>query len=341
MSDGVPGEGTGENNTIFAFGTVQGPALGQMVLSGGRVLGYENPRERCYRIDGRRLELLDDAARVTAVLERLDGERIAYVGRSTDSATLLHLTGLFTFDHPTVTARPPAKVLVNTVPKSGTYWLRKAFVSEGYLPTDLHLGVASVHDNRLLGDDADIHWRPLDSEVQFDVGLLPLILPSGSVSVGHIEDPALLRRMIAAGMSVVNVTRDFEAVLGSLFTFKRDKVEPLPGEVWRDAPDLTSQVLGFAAAYGGRDIAHVRAIRAMMADMEDMPVLRYEDLERDHIPAHQRRRLAAALRSRRGARGIIAAIGRTRGTATSTLTVDEREDGLLTLIHQLAVGVEG
>lgn len=341
MSHEVSPHGTGEDDTVFAFGTVLGPALGQMVLSGGRVKGYDNPRERAYRIEGGRLELLDDAGQVTASLERLDAQRAVYMGRSTDSATALQLTGLFTFARPEVTSRQSSKVLINTVPKAGTHWLRKALVSVGYVPTDLHLGVAGVHDNRGLGDDASIHWRPIDREVQCDVGLLPLVLPTGSVSVGHIEDPGQLRRMMAAGMSVINVTRGLEDVLLSLFTFKRDKVAPVPGEKWRDAPSLTSQVLGFAAAYGGRDIAHIRAMQEMMAGLTDMPVLHYEDLMQGHVPAPQRRRLVRSLGSRRAARDLMAGLERTRGTVTSTLTVGERDNGLSALIGHLAAGIGG
>ena len=114
-------------------------------------------------------------------------------------------------------------------------------------------------------------------------------------------------------MSIVNVTRDVADVLASLFTFKLHTVAPDPGEVWRDAPDLTSQFLGFAATYGNRDIEQVQVMTRMLKGVADMPVLAYEDLMAGHLPAHQRRRLLRTFGSRRLVRQFLAALQLTRG----------------------------
>lgn len=324
---------TGESDTVFAFGTTLGPGLGQMVLRNGRVLGYDNPRERGYRIDGDFVELLDEAGHATSRMQRMAGPLPTYVGQSTDSAVGLYLIGIVQVDQ-----TPGAlqhRVLVNTVPKSGTYWLREAFVQLGYRPTDLHLGGRNlIVDNRGL-EDEQIHWDIYDRLTETDLSLLPWILPPGSVTVSHIDDPELLRRLRERGMTVVNVTRGLEDVLVSIFRFKRDRVAPRSGENWRSASDVRSQFLGFLATYGSSDVDEIRRYIATIRQLQDMPCLQYEDLRRGEISTSQRRALEQALGSRDLVRRLMASLASTKDKPTSTLTTSPQEPEVRVLVREL------
>lgn len=325
---------TGETDTIFAFGTTLGPGLGQVVLRNGRVLGYDNPRERGYRFDGEFVELLDEGGRATSRMQRLAGPLPTYVGHSTDSAVGLYLIGILQVDQ-----TPGAlehRILVNTVPKSGTYWLREAFVQLGYQPTDLHLGGGNLLvDNRGLADDAQIHWDIDDRLTEVDLSLLPWVLPPGSVTVSHINDPELLRRMRERGMTIVNVTRGLEDALVSIFRFKRDRVAPRKGENWRSAADVRSQFLGFLATYGSTDVDDLRQYISTIRQLQDMPCLRYEDLRRGEISLSQRRPLEQALGSPDLVSRLLHALAATKDKPTSTLTTSPQEPEVRVLVREL------
>jgi hypothetical protein len=342
MGDGTLLSGTGEGDTVFVFGAVLGAALGQVVLQGGRVLGYDNPRERAYRIDGDRLEFIDGTGRVTSRLHRIPGPQVGYRGSSTDSPTPLHLTALVRVSRSDARGLPTGRILVNTVPKAGTYWLRKAFNHLGFVSTDLHLiGASMVVDNRGLAESPAMHSHVQDRTLEVDLRLLSLVLPAGSVTVGHIEHREVQQGIRESGLAVLNVTRALPDVLESLFAFKRDVVAPFDGERWRDLPSLVGQVLGFTAAYAAQDIAHVCAIRAMLEVEKGMPVLHYEDLVQGRLPAPQRQRLRGELGSRRAVTSLMNAVAQTRGTSTSTLSARQEQPELRSLMEQLASAIDG
>lgn len=324
---------TGEADTLFAFGAVAGRCFGHMVLRNGQVIGYDNRRERRYRFRRRQLEFLDDQGSVTSVLQQVkDRSLLMYCGRSIDNGVSLYLWGRLTLDQtPGVDAAP---VVVNTLPKSGTYWLREAFVRMGYRPTDLHLNTRSFDDNRGLGGDPKIHWDPIARRTDIDVGALGVLLPRGTVSVGHIHDPVALSRLRARGVAVLNVSRDEAGFLESAFWFDWSIEKQRPtGLPWMSQPSTPAQ---FVAWLGDGDhLNRHRQWRQIMQESSDPPLLDYADLSSLSTTPALLDQVDEELRVPGAGLRLARALQETRGARTSTLSSGPRDPEVTRMVQKI------
>jgi len=313
---------------IFAFGEYSSHVYGWLRFDGDcRVCAsYPNPRETFYRLSGSGLDFLfADGDSITARLELVQRRPLLFHGSTVGLANLLYLREVISLAprHSLLPALPtrPA-VLVNTVPKSGTYFVQRALCDLGFIPSDLHLGNASLHDNRGLPRDASIHRNPWIREVTLAVGLLPPFLGPGTVTVGHIDEGNVLRAFRDAGVCLLLVVRDLRAILWSLFRFKLAAVAPRDAADghWRSRPSGLEQFMGFLAYHWSRDILHICNCFRAFASFHDVPLLRYEDLIAGALPEATALLLEQQLASSGGVPAFTAALAAARHRPTPTLT---------------------
>lgn len=311
---------------IFAFGDYGAHAYGWLRFDAGQVVSasYANPRESFYRLDGTTLEFLcSDRLSVSSRLDLAQMEPLLFHGAPVGASNHLYLREEIAlpprqFPLPAPFSRPA--VLVNTVPKAGTYFVQRAFQELGFQPTDLHLGNALLHDNRGLPRDASIHRSPWLRQVQLSLGLLPPFLAPGSVTVGHVDDPAVLQQFLNAGICVILVVRDLRSILWSLFRFKLAAVAPLDPEDrhWRSRPTTLERFMGFLAYCWNRDIAHICNCCRTFASHRDLPLLRYEDLLSGTLPEPTALRLEQQLGGSGGVSAFLAAAAAAQDLPTPT-----------------------
>lgn len=313
---------------IFTFGDYSGPAYGCLTFEGDSVVraSFPHERESFYRLQGPDLEFLfADAVSVTARFRLVERQPLLFHGSTVGLANRLYLCEVLSLppgdrDGSASPLRPP--VLINSVPKAGTYFLQSAFQELGYRPTDLHLGNTMLHDSRGLPRDSSIHRTPRAREVHLAMALLPPFLPAGSVTVGHIDDPGVLADFQQANVCLIAVVRDLRSILWSLFRFKLAVVDPLDDadRHWRSCSSHLEKFMGFLAYHLNRDIVHIVNCARTFAGLVDVPVLRYEDLLAGSLPASSADLLERRLQGCGGVPALLAALSAARHRPTPTLT---------------------
>ena len=313
---------------IFTFGDYASHAYGCLcfALDGSVRASFPHERESFYRTEDGFLELLYvDARAVTARFVLVRDAPMLFHGSSVGLNNRLYLSEALAFDNPAKHHVGPLHrpaVLINSVPKSGTYFLQRAFQEMGYAPTHLHLGNTTVHDNRSLAGDATIHSNPRLHEVSLATGLLPFFLSPGSVTVGHIDDLSVLTHFRCAHICVIAVVRDLRAILWSLYRFKVAVVDPVDDtdRRWRTRSSHLEKFMGFLAYHLTHDLVHISNCFRSFASLADTPVLRYEDLVDGALSQATHRQLDLALSGCGGAAAFLAAVSAAHGAPTPTLT---------------------
>jgi hypothetical protein len=168
--------------------------------------------------------------------------------------------------------------LVNTIPKSGTYFVEAALNAIGCLSQRLHLsGYDSVDDYRGLPDQ-EVHVAPELVRLVCPVNLVTALL-KGEHVVGHIEHRSVIEEIRTQNVCVIYVTRNLRDVLASLLRFKLTKVapkDPVDG-FWRDL-SRPKQVIAFLLYHHEKDLAHIRALAELMVSDQNAIFLRYEQI---------------------------------------------------------------
>jgi len=311
---------------IFTFGDYSGPSYGCLSFEGDSVVraSFPHDRESFYRLNGTELEFLfADELSVTARFRLVQRHPLLFHGATVGLANRLYLCEVLSFpprdsDPPPSPLRPA--VLINSVPKAGTYYLQRAFQELGYRPTDLHLGNATLHDFRGLPRDSSIHRSPRAHEVSLAMNLLPPFLPAGSVTVGHIDAAGVLADFQHANVCILALVRDLRSILWSLFRFKLAVVDPLDDgdRHWRSRPSHLEGFMGFLAYHLGRDMVHIVNCFRTFAGLVDVPVLRYEDLLAGSLPASSADPLERRLQGCGGVPALLAALAAARHVPTPT-----------------------
>lgn len=143
----------------------------------------------------------------------------------------LFLQRLRSLKSPKADARP--KVLVNTIPKAGTYLAALALENAGYSSKQLHLSDKFFHDNRSVPED-QIHWDPDSRRVNYRADYIASFLNEGEFCVGHVSRQRVLERAAAYNVHVLNIVRDPIAQIWSFYRFQHKKTKPTPhSSLWR------------------------------------------------------------------------------------------------------------
>ncbi|WP_217245318.1 hypothetical protein [Burkholderia multivorans] len=252
---------------VYSFGSPCNGQYGHLVLrDDGTIEGYTHPNEHSWAREADELRLHAVDGSVTSRF-RSCGTSGVWIGHVENKKWPLHLIPVVRLAPPappTGADEPRTAFFVNSIPKSGTYYVEAALRSAGVASQRLHLsGRDTVHDNRDL-TDAEIHVAPSNVLINCEVELVTAML-QGEQVVGHVEHQWIIDRMRAQGVCVLSVVRDLRNVITSLFRFKKAKVAPTDAldQFWRTLSG-PGQVIGFLMQYAERDLAHIRTIAEMM-----------------------------------------------------------------------------
>lgn len=262
---------------VFAFGSPTDRMYGQMVLRpGGKILGYSHSNERSWELDEAG-DLLFRSENGT-VSSRLRAESPSiWLGHAEGSTCPFMLVSLLRHD----AGGDGPSIIVNSIPKSGTYFLTAALSAAGFPESGLHLsGTDTVDDNRAL-DASQMHEDPLAVRflVQAD---LAASITSGRCNPAHLFDPAIIDRVRSRGGHVFHVKRDLRDIVTSLYRFKMNRVKPTTplDSAWRQLPEA-QRFVAFLYHYAAADLAHVREMAFFIAGR---PAFSYEGMVRAEIP---------------------------------------------------------
>ena len=197
----------------------------------GQILCHKDDNEFKYEFDGQNLKLLSRKGQITVEFERLKNGQ----GFLRTSGADHYLTRVFGLGAPKSSNLP--KVLVNTIPKAGTYLLAEALTLSGYSSLRLHLADSFFHNNQEVSG-SEIHWDPDPRKVNIPADVITQIMTGGEYVVGHIGDKKILTKLKDQGIEIINVVRDPRSQLVSLFHFALSKQRPTPRSMlWRSLPD--------------------------------------------------------------------------------------------------------
>lgn len=297
---------------VYKFGSTQYGLYGDMVLgSDGTVRSYSHPNERRHELRGDRLVFLNESGMATSELRQIPGSCV-FLSEGADKIFLLPTLVL---DEPTIPLPEYPPILINSIPKSGTYLMDGVLRRMGGASIGLHLGSYTYDDHRGFGDK-EIHRAPRLRRHAMLASTVLAVLCRGEYAVGHIEDDQQLAAIDRLGVVRLNCVRDLRNVLVSLYQFKLDSVDPLDAEdrLWRALPE-GSRFQGFLLQYAGRDIAHLKAVAGSMAK-NAKALIRFENLLSGNLSDETMEALSAV--SAEFAESFTRELSAVLGTPTST-----------------------
>lgn len=296
--------------TVFSFGSPCAGAgqYGHMVLRmDGSIYGYNHQNERRWSLVDKTLRFHAEDGAITSQLDHA-GNNI-WSGHVACQHWPLYLIPLIQLNARETDNQPEhAPIFVNSIPKSGTYYIETALTHVGVRPQRLHFLGRDIVDDYRNAPDAEMHRMPEYARLRCPLFLL-LALYSSEHSVGHVEHSDVIEQARNQGVFVITLVRDLRAVLQSLFHFKRSRVNHrLSDRVWREAPD-NIQFYAFLHYFYTRDIDHIAKVAECILDNPGDICLRYERLSVctpeqlsafDKLRAGFSSNLCAALRHRYG-----------------------------------------
>ncbi|MDD2705608.1 MAG: hypothetical protein PHU07_09800 [Acidocella sp.] len=299
------------HRTLYRFGSLEAGHFGHVALhEDGRVTSYVHPNEHGYVISGGELRFLNAAGETTNTLRHYPDANVFL----SSSMPGLYLMPVVTLDQPAGnTSLKP--LLVNSIPKSGTYFLEAAMAWLGARPLRLHLAPFFCHDYRGVAEE-NLHRSPDGFAVPAPTGGVAHLMRPGDLAVGHVDDHGQLDEAVRAGVTVLHVIRNLRDVLASLYAFKIAKVQPISAAdaAWRGLPPEPG-FIAFLCQFESLDIAHIINMANVILERRE-PVLRYEDAVRGIVPPGS------------PVPGLDAALRATCGQPTSTLSQRDRSASL-------------
>lgn len=264
-------------NVIYSFGSQSHQNYGQVIFKpGGKLYGYNNENEFSWVYDKHELCFLNQRGEVSSRFNYHDG---LWVGHAENSKWPFYLIPLINMENGEGThLNKSSGFFVNSIPKSGTYFLEDALKKLGIDSVRLHLtGHDVVDDFRNLPDE-EIHVNPGKVRIICPVHMVTELL-AGRVAVGHVEHLQTIHKMHEQQVTVFNLRRNLRDVLVSLYRFKYKKVKPF-GDYdlhWRSFSE-SSRFLGFLLTYAQYEIGHIKLIAEMMLADSKSINLSYEDM---------------------------------------------------------------
>lgn len=263
-------------NTIFVFGSTDFFSVyGYMSFSDdGKILSYNNDNERFYKLDGDTVCIYNKNYDMTRIFDR---NAEAFIGKDVNSKSGFFLVPLIKFSHAPDVSKFTHRLFVNSIPKSGTYFLERIMMNLGYTSARLHIGGRNVCDDYRFVDDSEIHVEPQLVRRIFPLNIIDPHVKQGEFLVGHVEYKDIVDKFKEDGFSVISMKRNLRDVLISLYNFKLHKVHSLGlgDDLWKSLSD-DDRFIGFLSYYENIDIAHIKLMASLIAD--DESALRYEDL---------------------------------------------------------------
>ncbi|MFA1562772.1 sulfotransferase domain-containing protein [Aliivibrio fischeri] len=170
-------------------------------------------------------------------------------------------------------------ILINSIPKSGTYFLESIIHDCKYIPTKLHVSSNDIiHDNRCVIKE-NIHFNPGSRYIKCDLSSLSKLLSNTqTVTVGHIEDKITIDSFINNDFVVISVVRNLRDVLVSLMRFKEKIVKPRsPADTLWHSLEGSDKLIGFISYYHESDIQHIKQVTQNILNYPET-IIKYEEL---------------------------------------------------------------
>lgn len=267
-------------STIYSFGSSCDGIYGQMVFfPNGIIHGYVHPNE-CYWDLENGVLIFYDVNRVISASFDFSERLNTWIGISKGQKWPLFLVPVIKIDSP---VNSGLSIFINSIPKSGTYFLEKVFTSLGMKSSGLHLsGRTTIHDNR--GID-NIHFQPSNQYIRCDLSLLAsLLADTNTITVGHIEYVDVVNKFSDSGIKVISVVRNLRDVLVSLMKFKEQKVKEssCAESLWKKQVG-PNKLEAFLCYYHSLDIQHIKSVTAAIIEYET-DVVKYEELVNGNFP---------------------------------------------------------
>lgn len=264
-------------NIIYSFGSQSHHNYGQVIFKpSGELYGYSNENEFSWVFENNELCFLNHLGDVTSRFKYHDGFWIGHAENSKWPFYLMPLINMEDIKRPNLYNN--SGFFVNSIPKSGTYFLEDALKNLGIDSVRLHLtGKDVVDDFRNLPDE-EIHVNPGKVRISCPVHLITELL-AGRTAVGHVENSQTIDKMHEQQITVFNLRRNLRDVLVSLYRFKYKKVKPF-GDFdlhWRSFSEQ-SRFIGFLLTYAQFEIDHIKQIAEMMLNDSLSINLSYEDM---------------------------------------------------------------
>lgn len=298
--------------SVFLFGAIGHGPHGYMTFSeDGRITTYDHPNEAFYRYKKGVLTILNITGEVTSTLAPLPDSPLSFRPHNLGAHYLepvLSLSPACLSDQPA--DMPP--VLINTLPKSGTYMVAQALRDIGYDQVDLHLSTNFLHDNRGIPQE-EIHWSPNDRARPIPARAAVALLRPGEFMVSHIDTVEELHAIEKLPVKMLNVVRNPYSQILSMMKFRLQKVKPTEKDlIWHSLTGI-DQIKAFILSH---PVDYWLNFSQMIT--KEFSYLRFEDLRQGRITPNGTDTQMAALLER----GLQTAIGK----HTSTLMQKTPED---------------
>ena len=309
------------HSTVYRYGSPCDQFYGYLVLrEGGGVYGYDHPNEKQWCFNSEELAFISEIGLVTSCF-KYEPTTNCFFGKAFGTQWPLCLIPILSLDAGTTSGSLPP-LIINTIPKAGTYFLEAAFAYAGWLATRLHLGSHQIDDYRTSADD-DMHKTPEKCRINCPVDIFAAALPLGHLAVGHVEDSKMINQVRKLGIPLIHCVRNLRNVIVSLYRFKRAKVQPIdaPDLYWRKLPE-SSAFDGFITVLSNRDMAFIADMARLIVQDTEAVTLRYEDLIQGRICQKVEMLTHDSSILRHIREGLLAKLGH----PTSTLSGSERSD---------------
>lgn len=175
-------------------------------------------------------------------------------------------------------------ILINSIPKAGTYFLESFFSNIGYISSNLHLGVNFLHDNRGIIDTNSfkLHYDSWKRVIHCPADLIIQATPkSKNIIVGHIDKKFENYISQNNNISIFPLVRNIRDCLISLFNFKYIfvKFDNHPTEKLIIKSDRDKQFLLFLIEEREDFEALIRVGNFILENHTYEEIIRYEDLK--------------------------------------------------------------
>ena len=287
--------------TVFAFGSQSTGLFTHLVLRPkGRIHGYlvSNPKdkERAVRweVDGDVLTLFTASGGRKSTLKYSPSAQ-GWLGFEHGSLTPHYLLPVVSAENAEPSTEDAPNIIVNSIPKSGTYFMSLALHRAGCTRSGIHATDFRLFDftGRAFQRSPSELWRssiPIaDNDVfKYELEVTPYVAAGvlqGNHMVGHFREADTLRALDGSGIMTVHLVRNLRAVLRSLFQFKKDRIAPLsPADaVWRKLPENALFGAFLSHFYDDKDIVNIIQIARALKTRQSPVIIRYEDLYKGDI----------------------------------------------------------
>ena len=311
------------HRTAFKFGSFNSSSYGEMLLApDGRIKVYNHPNEHRFRFDGDVLEFLSVSGVVTSRV-KWHGEIGAFLPLD---RTRHFLWPLLSLEPPVPVART-ARIIVNTVPKAGTYLLEEVLTQLGFRSIHLHLNHNGLYDDRGVPSE-ELHFDPGDRFVPCPPRAVAELLAPGEFAVGHIDSKPELDAIRAAGVHVIGSIRDLREVAVSFYRFKRDKVKATrPADHVIKSLDPRAGFLAYLVQSAEDELPSFMRLTRLLRE-DPCCLLRFEEITSGQLSQRSRDGLDAIEPGLAAAfvEALTAALGRPTSTFSGQLSLADEFD---------------